>query len=160
MCPFANRFIRYVAMVLLTAFGVIFALLPPTEEVNPARDLTLAAAQAGELPAVTLTTLFGRVLVRPTCPVERPGDPQCEPKPLRAEIILQSSDGAQDLARLPSNDEGYFGVGLVGLPAGTYRLHPLPPQPGSFPRPPEDVFVEVTLGNLAFVQIFYDSGIR
>jgi len=111
-------------------------------------------------PAFTLTTLFGRTLSRPTCPVERPGQ-DCEPKPLpNVEVVLQSEDGSQDIVTLRANREGFFGLGLVGLPPGRYRLHPLAPQPGLPPHPPEDLIVEIREGELTYVEITYDSGVR
>lgn len=141
---------RYLGIILICGVVMWSWAAPPAG---------LGWEQPEELPLITLTTLFGRVFVSPTCPVEREGAPGCEPQPLEAEIVLQSLDG-RDIAVLRSNEEGFFGVGLVGLPPGGYRLHPLPPRPGLPPYPPEDLEVEIVEGELTFVEITYDSGIR
>ena len=117
-------------------------------------------AQGGP-PAFTLTTLFGRALLKPTCPTEREPDGDCESRPLPgAEIVLQTEDGSQDIVILRADDRGFFGLGFVGLPPGGYRLHPLAPQPGLPPYPPDDALVEIRDGQLTYVEIVYDSGVR
>jgi hypothetical protein len=151
--------LRYVGITLLVGF---LALGVPTvwSADSDGHGSMMVDAQQGGLPAVTLTTLFGRALSRPTCPVERPGE-DCAPKPLSAvDIVLQSEDGSQDLVTLHANQDGFFGVGLVGLSPGRYRLHPLAPRPGLPPYPPEDLVVEITAGKLTYVEIVYDSGVR
>lgn len=123
--------------------------------------LTPPVLAQGALPSYTLTTLFGRALVAPGCPAERAPDGDCAPRPLAdVEIVLRSEDGSQDIAVLRTDDQGFFGLGFVGLPPGRYRLHPLPPRPGLPPYPPADVLVEVVQDQLTYVEIVYDSGVR
>ena len=120
-----------------------------------------ALATEGGLPLLTRTVLFARVLVAPVCPAESsPSPADCQPQPLQAAVVLQTSDGSVDIAVLNSNGEGYLGLGLVGLPAGAYRLHPLSPRPGLPPFPPADLMVMVETEGVTFVEIMYDSGIR
>lgn len=151
--------LRYVGITLLVGF---LALGAPTvwSADSDGQGSMMVGAQQGALPAVTLTTLFGRTLSRPSCPVERPSE-DCAPKPLPAvDIVLQSEDGSQDIVTLHADQDGFFGVGLVGLPPGRYRLHPLAPRPGLPPHPPEDLIVEVKADELTYVEIVYDSGVR
>ena len=151
--------LRYVGITLLVGFLALGA--PFVWSADSDNDMKIMVdTQQGGLPAVTLTTLFGRTLSSPTCPVERPGE-DCAPKPLSAvDIVLQSEDGSQDIVTLRANADGFFGLGLVGLSPGRYRLHPLAPRPGLPPHPPEDLVVEIKAGQLTYIEIVYDSGVR
>jgi len=119
-------------------------------------DQSITLSRSSLLTAVT--TLFVKVLLGPTCPVLPPGSTlKCAPKPLQAQIAVQTPDGAQTLATLMSDPRGDFGA---ALPPGQYRLHPLSLRPAIPPFPPRDMLVELLAGQVTFVQILYDSGIR
>lgn len=142
----------------------ISSLVPSSGPGPGYRGTEIPAWAQGGMPAFTLTTLFGRTLLKPTCPIEREpssADSDCVPSPLpHVEIVLQSEDGSQDIVTLRADDQGFFGLGFVGLPPGRYRLHPLAPQPGLPPHPPSDILVKIRDGQLTYVEIVYDSGVR
>lgn len=97
----------------------------------------------------------GQVLVGPQCPVERPGDPNCQDKPYQAAVIVKSADGSREIARFTSGSDGRF---RVALEPGTYLLDPQS-QTSPFPRGvPQTVTVEA--GKYSQVTISYDTGIR
>ena len=147
------------ALVWLMTFTP--ALIPASQTSAWGGRADLKALAQGGLPAFTLTTLFGRALLKPTCPTEREPDGDCAPRPLSGvEIVLQTEDGSQDIVTLRPDAQGFFGLGFVGLLPGRYRLHPLAPQPGLPPYPPGDILVEIQDGQLTYVEVVYDSGVR
>ena len=90
----------------------------------------------------------------PTCPVERPGDPACAPRPVAgATILIRDATGA-DVATIVTDAAGRF---QVALPPGVYTVVGQPVE-GLMGNPgPLDVDAgqrEVT------VELSYDTGIR
>src|SRR3981081_1462147 len=102
--------------------------------------------------------LAGRVLMAPTCPVERvPPKPGCDPRPLLAELSIRRVDAHAQAHKVRSASDGRF---HVLLSAGTYMVRALPLGASPFPRPPSPRRVQVRQGAVARVTILYDTGIR
>ena len=95
----------------------------------------------------------GHVLAGPTCPVERPGDPGCRPKPVQGSV--QFAQG-EHLVRSVRIDAG--GAFVAAIPAGTYTVT-VDTGGNAFPvcAPVE---VEVRPDAEAVAEISCDTGIR
>lgn len=95
----------------------------------------------------------GRVLSGPTCPVERPGDPNCQPKPVKGSVQFAQGDHLVDSVRIDAD-----GAFAAEIPAGAYTVK-VDTGANAFPEcAPVDV--EVDAGADAVVQITCDTGIR
>jgi hypothetical protein len=92
----------------------------------------------------------------PIKPVQRPGEKNTAPLP-GAIITIQPSGGGAEITRQKADQNGRF---EIPLSPGTYRLVPLPPQPGAvYPRgTPQTVTVKT--GKFTEVTVEYDTGIR
>jgi Carboxypeptidase regulatory-like domain len=101
------------------------------------------------------TGIAGLATAGPVCPVERPGDPACNPRPVaNAEIVVQDLAGGE-VARTRTNADGTFSL---PVPAGDYLVVGLAAEglmgaPG--PQP-----VTVAEGQVTTVELAYDTGIR
>jgi hypothetical protein len=98
--------------------------------------------------------IFGTALAGPTCPVEQPGDPSCDPRPVAGATIRVTDAQGAEVGTVVTDANGRF---FVALPAGTYTVT-APPVEGlmGFPAP---ITVEVTDGETV-VELPYDTGIR
>lgn len=94
----------------------------------------------------------GRVLIGPTCPVQRVG--QTCVRPYRATIVVRSEPAGRLVARARSSADGRFTVALV---PGRYVLVPQPGRP--YPRSSPQT-VTVRSHRYTRVLISYDTGIR
>ena len=94
----------------------------------------------------------------PVCPVERPGDPACAPRPVSgATIVVESADGTE-FVRVATGADGSF---VIDLPAGNYVLVPQPV--AGLMRAPDQVSIVIPAQGSplpAPLQIQYDTGIR
>ena len=98
--------------------------------------------------------ISGITLAGPTCPVERPGDPACAPRPVAgATILIRDASGA-DAATIVTDASGRF---RVALPPGVYTVvsQPIEGLMGN----PAPVDVEVGDSDVT-VELSYDTGIR
>ena len=102
--------------------------------------------------------IFGKVLLGPTCPVERnPPDPQCADKPYETDLFVYGSDMKSVVAKLHSgNPVGSFSA---TVPVGSYYVGPVA---GAkvLPRCSMSDKIVVTEGATTSVSISCDSGIR
>ena len=71
----------------------------------------------------SLTTVRGIATAGPVCPVERPGDPGCAPRPVAGAILIVGGKGGSEVARITTGPDGRF---ALGLPPGDYTLTPQP----------------------------------
>lgn len=95
----------------------------------------------------------GRALAGPTCPVERPGDPNCQPTPVQGSVQFAQGDLVVTSVRI--NSGGGF---AAEIPAGTYTLTV---DTGDNPFPVcSPVDVDVRADADAVVEISCDTGIR
>ena len=95
----------------------------------------------------------GHALAGPSCPVERPGDPNCQPKPVQGSVRFARGEELVTSVRIDSG--GSF---AVEIPAGTYAVT-VDTGNNAFPVcAPVDV--EVRANTDASVEISCDTGIR
>jgi hypothetical protein len=101
----------------------------------------------------------GRATSSPSCPAERPNDPDCDPRPLEgARVVVKDSYG-DVVARTVTDADGWY---RIPLQPGRYTVkgrrmgdsrYPMPP-------PPKDFTVRSTDERFHRVDLDYDSGIR
>ena len=97
--------------------------------------------------------LSGHALAGPTCPVERPGDPNCQPKPVLGSVQFAQGEHVVSTVRIDAS--GGF---AAEIPAGTYTVTV---DTGDNPFPVcAPVEVEVRADANAVVEISCDTGIR
>ena len=103
-------------------------------------------------------TVTGTVHAGPVCPVERPGDSSCAPRPVGAATIVIEKASGGEVARVTSAADGSFSVHLA---AGDYRLVPQPVEGLMGTAPPLTLTVGATgVTTPATIDIQYDTGIR
>jgi hypothetical protein len=100
------------------------------------------------------TGVKGIVTIGPTCPVERPGDPNCRDKPYRAAMKLVRARGHTLVKTFTPGSDGRF---TVHVAAGRYVLEKAVPSRLPSLRP---VTVTVRRHQFTRVAIQFDSGIR
>ena len=98
--------------------------------------------------------ISGIALAGPTCPVERPGDPACAPRPVAGASILIKDETGADVATIVTDAAGRF---QVDLPPGVYVVVGQPVE--GLMGNPAPLDVEVGEGNVT-VELSYDTGIR
>jgi hypothetical protein len=116
--------------------------------------LVLAAcggSSGATIPRLVDSGLTGRVLLGPTCPVERIGH-RCE-RPYQTSVAVYTLGPRQYIRTFRSAADGRF---RVVLPAGRYRLI------GTRSGPPDlrPVLVTVQLHRFTKIRIVFDTGIR
>jgi hypothetical protein len=115
----------------------------------------LAACGPGPSPITSPAgEISGIALASPMCPIERPGDPACAPRPVAgATILIRDATGA-DVATIVTDAAGRF---RVSLPAGAYTVigQPVDGLMGN----PAQLDVDVADGDVT-VELSYDTGIR
>jgi hypothetical protein len=105
--------------------------------------------------AGTATGVAGRVTAGPTCPVEVPGDPSCNPRPVAGAVLVVTGAGGAEVARFTTDATGLF---RLGLQPGDYTLVPQAVEGlmgTAAPMP-----FTVTDGDETFLDVGYDTGIR
>jgi len=97
----------------------------------------------------------GRATAGPVCPVERPDDPACAPRPVGgAVLVIRTADGSE-IARFVTDANGGFGQ---ELPVGEYVLEAQPVQ--GLMGTPAPIPFRVAEGRAAELDVSYDTGIR
>ena len=120
--------------------------------------VSFAAACGSASAQAPASGLAGRVLMAPTCPVERvPPQPGCAPRPLVAVLSIQRFGTHAHARKVHTASDGRF---HILLPAATYTVQALPLGASPFPRPPPPRRVQVHSGRFARITILYDTGIR
>ena len=115
----------------------------------------LAACGPSPSPVASPTGgISGLALSGPTCPVERPGDPACAPRPVAGATILIRDAAGADVATIVTDAAGQF---HVDLPPGVYTVAGQPVE--SLMGNPAPLDVEISDGEVA-VELSYDTGIR
>lgn len=111
-----------------------------------------ATAPTGSRSSHPDSGIRGRVLLGPTCPVQRIG--QTCVRPYKATITIRSEATGKLVARVRSSAKGRFRIALA---PGNYRLMPQTARP--YPTTPP-VAATVHRHRYTSVVISYDSGIR
>jgi len=116
------------------------------------------AAGPGSLIDPSTPTVTGTVRAGPVCPVERPGDSGCAPRPVAgATIVIELTSGGE-AARVTSAIDGTFSV---RLPAGAYRIVPQPMAGLMGTAQPMSLTVQAGGATIPTpIDIQYDTGIR
>ena len=114
--------------------------------------LLLVAAPAAGARAGAIVR--GRVLAGPTCPVERPGDAACAPRPVAA-VVTVATPSRRAIRTIRSDASGRF---ALALPPGMYVLEPRA-LAGRLPAGGA-VLVRVRAGHTSRVVLMMDTGIR
>ena len=100
------------------------------------------------------TGIGGVALAGPVCPVERPGDPACAPRPVAGATIVIRDAAGNEVASATTDRKGRFEA-LV--PPGRYTVQGLPVE--GLMANPAPIDVDVAIG-IAAVDLPYDTGIR
>ena len=115
----------------------------------------LAACGPGPSPVASpVGGISGTAHAGPTCPVERPGDPACAPRPLAGATILIRDATGSDVATIVTDAAGRFRVALL---PGAYTVIGQPAE--GLMGNPGPVDVEVPEG-VVTVELSYDTGNR
>ncbi|OGO58216.1 MAG: hypothetical protein A2V85_14745 [Chloroflexi bacterium RBG_16_72_14] len=105
--------------------------------------------------AAQVTGVAGRVVAGPTCPVENPADPTCNPRPVAGAVLVVTGAGGAEVARVTTDATGLF---RIGLQPGDYTLEPQPVE--GLVGTASPVTFTVTDGNETLLDVGYDTGIR
>ena len=82
----------------------------------------VSACTAGAGPsATTLVSIHGVASAGPVCPVERPGESACAPRPVPGATIVVTTPSGAEVARTTTAADGTF---TVDLAPGAYVLVP------------------------------------
>lgn len=100
-------------------------------------------------------TIYGDVIIGPTCPVERmPPDPNCADKPFEGEFALTSADGSNVIKNFSSDANGKFSFEVA---RGEYLIRLA--KPNIMPSCFSDV-IKLEANSSVYVVVSCDSGIR
>lgn len=117
---------------------------------------TGANCEFAECPAPLTSGIRGKVLLGPTCPVERiPPDPRCADKEYAITLGATSVNSSQIIKHFSSGADGSF---KVDLPPGTYNI--VSAVENSLPRCGTPEAITVIANQYSYVTVFCDTGIR
>lgn len=109
-------------------------------------------------PSPAGVTVTGIVEAGPVCPVERPGDAACDPRPVEGARISIVGSAGSEVAHATSAVDGSF---EVSLPPGEYELIPQAVEGILGTAPP--IHIQVRPGGAVTpspIELEYDTGIR
>jgi hypothetical protein len=114
----------------------------------------IACSGGSPSPVDSGSGIAGTALAGPVCPVERPGDSACDPRPVAgALVIVRGADGSE-IATAQTADDGSY---EILIPPGRYTVEGAPVE-GLMGNP---TAVEVEVGDgVETVNLQYDTGIR
>jgi hypothetical protein len=117
--------------------------------------LAACAGGAASEPAGSAGSGIGGVAVAgPTCPVERPGDSACLPRPVEGAVVVVTDQAGEEVGQATTDAQGRF---FVALPAGHYRV--TTGDVDGLIGAPAPMEVVVSEGK-ATIELSYDTGIR
>jgi hypothetical protein len=91
----------------------------------------------------------------PVCPVEKPGDPACAPKPVPGATILVLDASGKVLDKVTADAQG---AAFIALDAGSYVIGA--EGTSGMMGGPEQQPVSIKAGRISQVTLLYDTGIR
>jgi hypothetical protein len=97
----------------------------------------------------------GHVAAGPVCPVERPGDSACAPRPVAGAILVVQGGDGHEVTRVTTDTGGLFRISLA---PGDYTLVPQPVQGLMGTARPMPFSVQA--GEPTALEVSYDTGIR
>lgn len=112
-------------------------------------DAWPAAAAAGR------TGIGGVATAGPVCPVVKPADPACDPRPVAGAIIIFKDAAGTEVRRVTTDAAGAF---FADLPPAGYVVEPQPVE--GLLGTPDPTSVVVNDGIASNVNFGYDTGIR
>ncbi len=116
---------------------------------EPPGEAWPAAGQSGR------TGFDIRAVAGPVCPVERPGDSACDPRPVPdAAVVIRDGSGAQVATVTLDN----AGLAFVPLPPGDYSIDAAPVE--GLMGTPAAISATLLAGHAEAVVLDYDTGIR
>ena len=136
-------------MRIVRAFGIAALLL-----------FVVACTIAAEPEATSShnATVHGSVVAGPTCPVERPGESACAPRPVADATIVVRLGTGSEVARVTTGADGSLSVALA---PGTYTLVPQPVPGLMGTAEPMTISVSTTGSTVPSPLVLrYDTGIR
>jgi hypothetical protein len=105
--------------------------------------------------AIGVSGITGHATAGPVCPVQQPGDPNCQPRPVAgATVVVDDASGAA-VGTMTTLPDGSF---AFALPAGEYVV--VGRSVDGLMGTPEPVSVTVKAGSLTTIELAYDTGIR
>ena len=114
----------------------------------------IACGGGSPTPVVSGSGIAGRAVAGPVCPVERPDDPACAPRPVAGAIVIVRGADGSEVATAQTADDGSY---EVLIPPGRYTVEGAPVE-GLMGNP---TAVEVEVGDgVETVNLQYDTGIR
>lgn len=126
------------------------AVFAVTERGDPLPAGLLPGNERTEPASLSVSALAG-----PTCPAERPGDPNCAPRPVVATIELLTPNGTEVAATRTAAD----GTATFQMPAGVYLV--LGRADETFVTgDPAPVVVSLAGGHPLSISLLWDTGIR
>ena len=114
---------------------------------------TARPSQSGSMIPVS-----GIATAGPVCPVERPGDPGCAPRPVAHALLIVTGTDGSEVARVVTGPDGRF---TLALPPGEYIVAARPIAGLIGTAPPVRFVVRAAGGPApAPIHVDYDTGIR
>jgi hypothetical protein len=108
-------------------------------------------------PAAVTGTIYGQVLLGPTCPVERyPPDPACADKPFATKLALTTADGATVVKEFSSDQNGNY---RVSVQPGTYAIRSAAVA-NILPYCGSSAAFKLSKGQILNIPVTCDTGIR
>jgi hypothetical protein len=101
------------------------------------------------------TGIVGHATAGPVCPVERPGDPACLPRPVANATIVVSDASGAEVGTMSTLPDGSF---AFDVPPGAYVVQGR--SVDGLMGTPEPMPVSVQAGTLTTIELAYDTGIR
>ena len=153
------RQIRFFAPVVALALASVLAACSSGSSTSASESPAPVPASSPSPTAVsTGTKVSGVATAGPVCPVEKPGDPACAPRPVAGAVLIVTELNGTEIARATTGSDGRF---TVNLPAGAYTLVPQRVEGlmGTAPPIPFSVGVDGA-PSAAPLEVQYDTGIR
>jgi hypothetical protein len=116
----------------------------------PAEAWPGGGGEGGGATGLQVTAVAG-----PVCPVERPGDPACAPKPVPGATILVMDAAGQVLDKVTADAQG---AAFIALDAGDYVIGA--EGTSGMMGGPDQQPVSIRAGRISQVTLLYDTGIR
>lgn len=138
-------------ILLLTGLLMLGVSYSPSSKYTSVNDTPKTDTKSESAPG----SIGGRVILSPTCPVERiPPDPNCTPRGFQTEIFIQNKSNNKIIKNIQSDMNGYFNAKLS---PGTYILE----AQGKMPFPScSPVDISVVAEKSIEIEIPCDTGIR
>lgn len=103
-------------------------------------------------------SVHGTATAGPVCPVEKPGDSACAPRPVAGATLVVKTAAGAEVARTTTGSDGSFAVSLA---PGSYVLFPQPVNGLMGTAQPIPLTVaEATTAEASPITVEYDTGIR